>query len=262
MSIAKAALSKTPGEQNMGLINQYTLRELTPDEVYCFRLCICDNENDRDDERFSVKTLEELAGMFPGKPMLIDHQWSAEKQTARFYEAWVEASATEKTSYGAPLVRLMGAAYIPISEETRPVIDAIEAGILKEVSVGCSVAEKSCSLCGGKFRLDMSIWDYACSKDHVKGMQYDEGLCVAVLDGAVDAYEVSFVAVPAQPGAGITKGENEGEAVSRAFALLLNTELSDYEPEAVRLARHIRKCAMSAQEKAYVASELRYIRSL
>jgi len=34
---------------------------------------------------------------------------------------------------------------------------------------------------------------------------YDGTSCIVSLSNATDAYEVSFVAVPAQPGAGVTK---------------------------------------------------------
>lgn len=42
-------------------INQFSKRELTPEEVYCFSVAMCDNDIDRDLERFTNKTLDELA---------------------------------------------------------------------------------------------------------------------------------------------------------------------------------------------------------
>ena len=36
------------------LINKYSRREITEDEVYVFSVVLCDNDIDRDNERFTV----------------------------------------------------------------------------------------------------------------------------------------------------------------------------------------------------------------
>ena len=81
------------------------------------------------------------------------------------------------------------------TEENASLISEIEGGIKKEVSVGCSVAKSVCSVGGGEIGL--------CG--HEMGETYDGKLCFAELSGALDAYEWSFVAVPAQPRAGVMK---------------------------------------------------------
>jgi hypothetical protein len=53
-----------------------------------------------------------------------------------------------------------------------------------------------CSICGGEYG--------ACG--HRKGEYYEGQLCCAILRDPVDAYEFSFVAVPAQREAGVLKG--------------------------------------------------------
>ena len=55
----------------MGKINRYTRRAYTPEEVYAFSLVLCDNEVDRDWERFSLEALEGLRELFPGKDAAI-----------------------------------------------------------------------------------------------------------------------------------------------------------------------------------------------
>ena len=45
----------------MELINRYALKKLTPDEVYAFSVVLCDNDIDRDGERFDAAGLEKLA---------------------------------------------------------------------------------------------------------------------------------------------------------------------------------------------------------
>lgn len=54
-----------------------------------------------------------------------------------------------------------------------------------------------CSICGADLRSG--------SCGHVKGQEYEGKLCFAELQGATDAYEWSFVAVPAQRNAGVIK---------------------------------------------------------
>ncbi len=39
-------------------LNKFTRKELSAEEVYIFPVTLCDNEIDRDNERFSVKALE------------------------------------------------------------------------------------------------------------------------------------------------------------------------------------------------------------
>ena len=67
---------------DIGLINEYAVKELTPDEVFCFSLILCDNEVDRDIERPPTKFKgKQMAELFLGKTMLFDHYWSAESKS-------------------------------------------------------------------------------------------------------------------------------------------------------------------------------------
>ena len=57
--------------------NRFSKAELTADQVYTFSVRLCDNEIDRDGERFPLETLQELERLFVGKSGVFDHQWSA-----------------------------------------------------------------------------------------------------------------------------------------------------------------------------------------
>ena len=83
-------------------------------------------------------------------------------------------------------------------------IAAIDGGILRECSVGCAVEHVNCSICGADQRKTLC--------EHWPGREYDGQLCHFDLDGAADAYEVSLVAVPAQPEAGVVKAKRYGGA--------------------------------------------------
>lgn len=198
MEISKEARVKgigTPEEGELALINRLTRRELRADEVYTFALRLCDNDVDRDLERFDDGTLEELARLFVGVSGVFDHQWSAKGQTARIYRTQVVREDGAVTADGRPYQYVKGWAYLMRTSENEPLIAEIDGGIKREVSVGCAVERVLCSICGQPME--------ACP--HEKGEEYDGQVCHGVLTGAADAYEWSFVAVPAQRKAGVIK---------------------------------------------------------
>jgi len=164
---------------------------------------LCDNEIDRDQERFPVETLEELAPLFVGKSGIFDHEWSAKGQTARIYRTEVVREEGVMTAAGDGYCYLKGYAYMLRTEKNLPLIEEIEAGIKKEVSVGCAVSAGICSVCGEEVKSGKC--------DHVPGREYEGKQCWVDLVGATDAYEFSFVAVPAQPKAGVMKKSAKGE---------------------------------------------------
>ena len=61
MGEKEKAASGVPTAEELALIGRYTRRELAPEEVYTFPVLLCDNEIDREGERFSIPALEKLA---------------------------------------------------------------------------------------------------------------------------------------------------------------------------------------------------------
>lgn len=185
----------TPAVEELAYINQYAKTPLEAQQVYAFAVRLCDNEVDRDYERFATAGLTRLGELFLGKSGIFDHQWSAKGQTARIYRTEVVAEPGRMTAAGDGYCYLKGWAYLLRTEGNAELIAEIEGGIKKEVSVGCSVAESVCSVCGAP----------AGTCHHVKGEIYDGKLCFTELREPTDAYEWSFVAVPAQRDAGVLK---------------------------------------------------------
>lgn len=233
---------------DIDLINQFSKRKLSPEEVYCFSVVMCDNDVDRDLERFTNKTLDTLAPMFVGKTVISDHSWRSGNQIGRIYAAAVQRTA-EKNQAGETLRQLIGKVYMLNSEDNKATIDAIEAGILKEVSVGVSIKTRSCCLCGTSFKFQWSSWQYECENHHVLGETYPgEGWCFENLDDPRDAYELSFVAVPAQRNAGVTKSAADHE-VDDAFDILLSCpDLSEH-PRFPELLKFMQHSTMSAADR-------------
>lgn len=215
--------------EELARINQFAKAELTAADVYVFSVRLCDNEVDRDFERFDEAALEKLGELFVGKSGLFDHQWSAEGQTARIYRTEVIREPAVKTQAGDCGCWLKAWAYMLRTEKNQDLIAEIEGGIKKEVSVGCSVARSACSICGAS----------GGSCEHVKGQYYGGKLCYFQLEDPTDAYEWSFVAVPAQRRAGVVKhfGPEDAHLTAlRKEAELGRRYLAGLRREVVRLA--------------------------
>lgn len=191
-----------PGEEQMQseleAVNRFSKTPLSLEQVYLFGVRLCDNQVDRDEEYFDRKALETLAGLFVGKTGIFDHQWQARNQAARIYRTEIVSEPGVCGESGEPGCYLKGYAYMLRTEENAGLIAEIDGGIKKEVSVGCAVTRAVCSICGNDIN-DRS----RCS--HVKGRMYEGKRCVARLEEPTDAYEWSFVAVPAQRNAGVVK---------------------------------------------------------
>ena len=198
MNITKTTQTLKATREELEQINSMARREMGEEDLYLFSVRLCDNEVDRDGERFTTETLQELAPMFVGKSGIFDHQWSAHGQSARLYKCEVVTEPARLNQAGEVYCWLKGYAYMLRSPGSEQLIAEIDAGIKKEVSVGGSVAKKTCSICGA------DVTGMPC--EHRKGERYDGKVCHVMLEGAKDAYEFSFVAVPAQPAAGVVKG--------------------------------------------------------
>lgn len=185
---AQAVATGAPTVAQLEAINALAKTRLNGEQVYVFSLRLCDDRIDRDGERFDTGALPGLAKLFLGKTGILDHRWSTENQVARIFETQVVKEKDE--SY------IRAWAYIRRGGKNDELIADIEAGIKKEVSVGCAMAQAVCSVCGSEYG--------TCG--HVKGERYDGQICAVILKEPVDAYEFSFVAVPAQRQAGVMKG--------------------------------------------------------
>ena len=193
-------------QQDIEKIREYTRKDIPADEIYAFPLILCDNEIDRDGEKFTAESLEKLAELFKGKTGIFDHNMSSKDQTARIYETEVIRDPSRRTADGEAYTYLSAKAYMLRSDKNKDLIAEIEAGIKKETSVGCSVGSISCSVCGKDMRRG------ECS--HIKGRTYAGRKCFGILSDPLDAYEWSFVAVPAQKNAGVIKSYSPQNAAS------------------------------------------------
>ncbi len=237
-----------PTDEQLNLINKLSRRPLTADETYVFSVVLCDNEVDRDNERFTIGALSTLAKLYIGKTGIFDHSMQGRDQCARIFECHVESNPAMKTSTGEAYNCLKATAYMPRTESNHDLMLEIDAGIKKEVSVGCATAGRTCSICGADLRRS------PCG--HIKGKIYRKGgaevKCHTVLSEPTDAYEWSFVAVPAQPRAGVTKAYGFGNIFD--IDGLIKSAESDEEGSAA--AAMLRELKVRAEEGALYRDEL------
>ncbi|SFE84164.1 hypothetical protein [Peptostreptococcus sp. D1] len=194
-------------DDDLKKINKYTLTKLTAEEVFIFKVTMADNEqDDRNNMPFNLKALQDLKKLYPGKTMLKDHKRNADNQIGRVYDTELVQNPNKTTDLGELHTELVAKIYMVVTESNKDLIAEIKGGIKKEVSTSTVANKMICSICGCD-----NMKDYC---RHWPGREYEyvdlEGKtskkrCNMLLDGAKDAFEVSFVAVPAQPRAGTTK---------------------------------------------------------
>lgn len=190
-------------DEELKKINKLTLEPLKAEEVFTFKMSMCDNEtDDRNYEPFNLQSLKDMKKLYVGKTVIKDHYRRADNQVARVYDTDLVYEEGKLTKAGEPFARLVAKCYMVKTASNADLIADIKAGIKKEVSTSCRAKKAVCSICGVD---NMKTY---CS--HFWGKEYDKAdgtkaTCYFTLDGVKEAYEVSFVAVPAQPRAGTTK---------------------------------------------------------
>lgn len=188
-------------------INKYTLSPVTAEDVFIFKATIADNEqDDRNSMPFNLKALQDLKKLYPGKTMLKDHARNADNQIARIFDTELVQDANKQTELGELHTELIAKIYMIKTDSNKDLIAEIMGGIKKEVSTSTVPEKMICNICG----VD-NMKDYC---RHWPGREYDvadttgksnKKRCKMLLHGAKEAYELSFVAVPAQPRAGTHK---------------------------------------------------------
>lgn len=221
-------------------INKLALYPLTAEQVFTFKAVLCDNEIDRDNERFSLKALQDLKKLFMGKTVIKDHKHSADNQVARIYST--ELVQSEKNAPGGELyTQLVARCYMVRTAGNADLIAEIQGGIKKEGSVGCSVSSSICSICGTD-----NAKSYC---PHWPGRSYEKEsgsqICTFTLNSANDAYEFSLVAVPSQKSAGVSKSYT-GKTVYEGKETPENQQAKTHE-KAVKLALKARITAIRAK---------------
>ena len=214
-------------------INKYTLSPVSAEDVFIFKATIADNEqDDRNFMPFNLKALQDMKKLYLGKTMLKDHSRRADNQIARIFDTELVQDGNKQTELGELHTELVAKIYMIKTDSNKDLISEIIGGIKKEVSTSTVPEKMVCNICG----VD-NMKDYC---RHYPGREYDvadetgktsKRRCKMLLYGAKEAYELSFVAVPAQPRAGTHKSigfvkpvENPVENPEKGIDSIENTE--------------------------------------
>lgn len=194
-------------DEDLKKINKYTLSPVSADDVFIFKATMADNEqDDRNYMPFDLKALQALKKLYIGKTMLKDHRRQADNQVARIYDTELVQNANKQTELGELHTELVAKIYMIRTDSNKDLIAEIMGGIKKEVSTSCTPEKMICSICGTDNMKDYCRhWpgrEYTVEDGTAKGTKKR---CKMLLSGAKEAYELSFVAVPAQPRAGTHK---------------------------------------------------------
>ena len=193
-------------EEDLKKINKYAVIPVKAEDVFIFKVTMADNEqDDRNFMPFDLKALQALKKLYPGKTMLKDHSRRADNQIARIFDTELVQNANKQTELGELHTELDAKIYMIKTDSNKDLIAEIAGGIKKEVSTSCTPEKMICNICGTD-----NMTKYC---RHWPGVEYilEDGTgstkrrCKMLLSGAKEAYELSFVAVPAQPRAGTHK---------------------------------------------------------
>lgn len=211
--------------KDLELVNKHTVKPLTADEVYMFKVVLCDNDIDRVNDKMTDNFLVEYAQASKGLTGLKDHDWESDNQLARLYDTEVVTDDSTLTKLGEPRKYVLGKAYT--LTKYQDYIDKINAGLLKESSVSFNSVGDTCSLCGAvttKGEDDVAI----CPNGHVMGKEYDGKLCYNSINKLKDSYEWSLVAVPCQRNSGIKNKniDNGGMSIMKKSMFMLHKLLN------------------------------------
>ncbi len=123
--------SFAPAPADLEAIGAFTRRAFAPEELYVFSVVLCNNDVDRDHEKFTRRALEELGALFVGKTGIFDHSMKSGDQAARIYATAVVPVPGRKTADGEDLVTLQAKAYMVRTPGNAELITQIDGGIKK-----------------------------------------------------------------------------------------------------------------------------------
>lgn len=186
-----------PSDEDFELIKQFATGELDRDKLFVYKVLLCDNNTDRDLERFTHKALEQMTSLFVGKIGIEDHNPTAKNNHSRIYKTELVVDNNKTNDVGEPYEYLLGYAYTINNDKNKTLIEEIQSGLKKEVSVGVSCSSYVCSICHQD--------KFGCKHD--TGCEYDGQICVGLMDQIDDVYEWSFVSIPSQRKAGVIKSK-------------------------------------------------------
>ena len=98
-------------EDDLALINKNTINPLNVEDVFVFKVKLCDNELDRVNDHMTDNFLNEFADKAKSLTGITNHDWDAEGQMSRLYDTEVVAEEGVTNKLGEPYKYVLGKAY-------------------------------------------------------------------------------------------------------------------------------------------------------
>ena len=112
-------------------------------DYFIFKIILCNNEIDRDNEKFSIPVLFQIRDMAIGKTGILENDCdiNGRNSVARIFDCSVEYDRDSVTKDGEPLLYVQAHAFIDTnaSNNNYSIVSKIKEGFYDEISVGCSI---------------------------------------------------------------------------------------------------------------------------
>lgn len=180
-----------PSDKDYDIILSLIPSSVPKEDLFVYPIKLSDNSIDRENEFFSQYALEQLEEKIIGLVGIYDHNWSSEGIHSRIFKTELVVSDDKKNETGDPYTYIVGFAYTLRGEKNKDLIDYINTGMFREVSIGFKAGETT----------SLTV----------------DGESVTRTDSITDVFEWSFVAVPAQRKSGVVKHYNQGGGKSMAL---------------------------------------------
>lgn len=150
------------------------------EDYYVFKIILCNNDVDKDHDRFSIPALYQIRDMAIGKNGILDTIPSKENKSiiARIFDCSVEYDKGKTTIDGEPLLYVQAYAFLDkcISPGCGAIAQKIKEGFYNEVSIGCSIYESH----------KVGLFDSELAPEYE----------ITVIDSITDLYEWAIVQKP------------------------------------------------------------------
>ncbi len=147
-------------------------------DYYVFKIILCNNDVDKDHDKFSIQALYQIRDMAIGKNGILDTMPNNKSNIARIFDCSVEYDKGKTTIDGEPLLYVQAYAFLDkrISDGCGAIAQKIKEGFYNEVSVGCSI--------------------YESHKESFFDSEFAPEYEITVIDSITDLYEWSIVQKP------------------------------------------------------------------
>ncbi len=220
----KSLINKSmAGDSDLKLINEHTINPLSVEDVFVFKVKLCDNDMDRVFDKMTDKFLNNFAEKAKSLTGITNHDWDADGQMSRLYDTEVVEEDGVTNKLGEPYKYVLGKAYT--LTKFKDYIDKISSGLLKETSVSFKSTSEVCSICGKpthKGPDNIAV----CDEGHTMGETYDGKIAYNSLEDVDDVFEWSLVAVPCQRESGVINKSCDGfkDAQTKYYNSLKNND--------------------------------------